>query len=262
MTVDNPTPSFIMEAERLLAAERARQIGKHGWTALHDDTHTEGQLLAAGNCYYAAGADLGSEPPKTWPWDREFWQPRGLVRNLTRAGALYIAESERLVRARLPDEDVKRRITNVIVDLAAAIRREHESTKGYTPPPQSLAEPEGVTFVPPVVEREEVLAPQAPAEPAIPAVPVQTEEPAFLQVNWPVEAWMMSCGGVVPQPGDFFALKCVGVTQDPVMQGHVLRGQVGVRFNLVPLHPADARETDHAPSGTTLLSANEGEAGA
>jgi hypothetical protein len=34
-----------------------------------------------------------------WPWSREWWQPKDRRRDLVRAGALIVAEIERLDRA-------------------------------------------------------------------------------------------------------------------------------------------------------------------
>ncbi len=75
-------------------AERARQIAGEHWTAAHDDTeHDLEQLAAAAVCYV--------EPvlvDKYWPWGPEYWKPKARRRNLVRAGALILAEIERLDR--------------------------------------------------------------------------------------------------------------------------------------------------------------------
>jgi hypothetical protein len=34
-----------------------------------------------------------------WPWDRAYWKPRGPRNNLVKAGALILAEIERIDRA-------------------------------------------------------------------------------------------------------------------------------------------------------------------
>lgn len=90
-------------------AERKRQIEVEGWTAEHDDTHSDGAMLRAAVLYYSH-AKLGpDDPPLTlkadgapvgWPWDASWWKPKGKERGLVRAGALCLAERERLRRIR------------------------------------------------------------------------------------------------------------------------------------------------------------------
>ena len=94
-----------MNALDLIAAERARQISQEGWTPEHDDKYVTGQLASAAESYvgYVAmvqmGQDDGEEgPPFTWPWDDEWWKPTTPLRNLVKAGALIVAEIERLQR--------------------------------------------------------------------------------------------------------------------------------------------------------------------
>lgn len=86
-----------------IEAERRRQIDEEGWTPEHDDQHTKGQLgLAA--CMYAAVASWPrfefEQSPwwDMWPWDLKWWKPSTPRRNLVKAGALIVAEIERLDR--------------------------------------------------------------------------------------------------------------------------------------------------------------------
>ena len=121
-------------------AERSRQIEAEGWTPEHDDQHSNGEMAGAASCYalngttykapshypqrkvYAAVAearrdaekDMDStreaikmalgEPkaPKNWPWDAGWWKPSDRRRNLVKAGALILAEIERLDRLPTP----------------------------------------------------------------------------------------------------------------------------------------------------------------
>lgn len=87
-------------------AERKRQIEVEGWTPEHDAQHDAGQLAEAAACYAIASADPeGSATPLEslsgpWPWDREWWKPSDDPRrNLVKAGALILAEIERMDRA-------------------------------------------------------------------------------------------------------------------------------------------------------------------
>lgn len=90
------------QAMKLLHAERRRQVDVEGWSVHHDDEHADGEMAKAaaiyhlnaqGNCSFGAdGIPLG------WPWEAQWWKPKDPVRDLVRAGALYIAEKERLHR--------------------------------------------------------------------------------------------------------------------------------------------------------------------
>jgi hypothetical protein len=88
-----------------IAAERQRQIEVEGWAPEHDDKHDAGELATAAVCY--ALASSGSQDfrrtviERFWPWSREWWKPKDRRRNLVRAGALIVAEIERLDRATL-----------------------------------------------------------------------------------------------------------------------------------------------------------------
>jgi hypothetical protein len=83
--------------------ERQRQVSMEGWTAEHDDEHPRGELALAASCY----AEELPKPyrerhpmcPARWPWSADFWKPKDYRSNLVRAGALILAEIERLDRA-------------------------------------------------------------------------------------------------------------------------------------------------------------------
>lgn len=84
-----------MNAIEAIAAERQRQIEVEGWTPEHDDDHNNGELADAAACY-ARGRCMSS----VWPWDDNWWKPgSGRRRQLVKAGALIVAEIERLDRA-------------------------------------------------------------------------------------------------------------------------------------------------------------------
>lgn len=82
-------------------AERERQILDEGWTHEHDADHVSGELADAAACY-AMNASGAIEPPgsmpQIWPWDRQWWKPGEPRRDLVKAGALILAEIERLDR--------------------------------------------------------------------------------------------------------------------------------------------------------------------
>lgn len=86
-----------------LLKERARQELDEGWTAEHDDRETEEQLARAAACYALPSdhrPDINNVPPADWPWPAPDWRPspNDRLRELEKAGALIIAEMERLLR--------------------------------------------------------------------------------------------------------------------------------------------------------------------
>lgn len=92
-----------MTALEDIAAERRRQIEVEGWSSGHDDTHPNGELALAAGCYALHAAGSGKEylPMiwSAWPWHKGWWKPKNKRRDLVRAGALIVAEIERLDRA-------------------------------------------------------------------------------------------------------------------------------------------------------------------
>lgn len=88
-------------AARDVLAERQRQINVEGWTPEHDDRHTTGALATAAGCYamFTLAYPPG-DPVSFWPWSPSWWKPSDESRrNLVKAGALILAEIERLDRA-------------------------------------------------------------------------------------------------------------------------------------------------------------------
>lgn len=90
MSTENPNAAI-----ELVAAERRRQVEAEGYSTEHDDEHATGELASAAACY-ALGFDA-----EFWPWEADAWKPSpdNRVRELVKAGALIVAEIERLQRA-------------------------------------------------------------------------------------------------------------------------------------------------------------------
>ena len=108
ITVSDYMDAMAGQAARDIVAERVRQVVKEGWLPSHDDQHTFGELAAAAACYITnvcEGGDPEGEgrPPFGWPWSRAWWKPTNPRRDLVKAGALILAEIERLDRAALRD---------------------------------------------------------------------------------------------------------------------------------------------------------------
>jgi hypothetical protein len=80
-------------------AERRRQIDMEGWTTAHDDAYSKNELQRAAMCYLMLPASDASLPHALWPWDFKWWRPTTYRRNLVKAGALILAEIERIDRA-------------------------------------------------------------------------------------------------------------------------------------------------------------------
>jgi hypothetical protein len=95
---------------QIVMDERRRQIVRHQWTPEHDDEHTAGELAEAAECYLTeakirvmrrvpSDAQGGSmEIPAGWPWRPQSWRPGDRIRELAKAGALFLAEADRLRR--------------------------------------------------------------------------------------------------------------------------------------------------------------------
>lgn len=92
-------------------AERQRQVEAEGWTPEHDDEHSDGSLALAAASYAIAddfdGRAIGDDKHlgiKLWPssWKFDWWKPKARRENLVRAGALIIAEIERIDRQASP----------------------------------------------------------------------------------------------------------------------------------------------------------------
>jgi hypothetical protein len=97
-----------------VVTERRRQIEVEDWTPAHDDEHRNGELSAAAACYVLRATNnmsadpIGlSDPPAWWPWDFKWWKPKDVRSNLVRAGALILAEIERLDRMAAADGEAK-----------------------------------------------------------------------------------------------------------------------------------------------------------
>lgn len=102
-----------------IEVERERQKSVEGWTIEHDDEHCFGELAKAAGWYALNAAFIGrreclgdvnnprheayslfaGDTASKWPWDLSWWKPKNARRDLVRAGALIVAEIERLDRA-------------------------------------------------------------------------------------------------------------------------------------------------------------------
>lgn len=123
------------QAAQLLLAERHRQVTKEGWTEQHDDSHDNGCLAMAGAAYaiHATSAAAISQGTKMahietarrlFPFSQEDWwkpsAPDDPLRDLVKAGALILAEIERVLRKErmpLPKGCVRCKSCNEIITI-------------------------------------------------------------------------------------------------------------------------------------------------
>lgn len=104
-----PVGARVTDAARDVLAERSRQTEVEGWSAEHDDCHDRSELAQAAACYALSGTPVdealfihGKWKDKIdlfWPFCRSWFRPTNRRRDLVKAGALILAEIERLDRA-------------------------------------------------------------------------------------------------------------------------------------------------------------------
>lgn len=82
--------------------ERMRQISTEEFSRERDDQYENGELSAAASAYAAKAIYVSANrenAPSLWPWSPKWWKPSTPRRDLVKAGALILAEIERLDRA-------------------------------------------------------------------------------------------------------------------------------------------------------------------
>lgn len=122
--------AWLDDARRLIAAERRRQVEVEGHTPDHDRAHPSMELLGAARAYWKSGAEPrtdSSEPPGSWPWAPSEWKPKDPISDLTRAGALLMAELDLHRLNPTEEEGARADLETIVCDLALAMS---------APPPQ------------------------------------------------------------------------------------------------------------------------------
>lgn len=105
-----------------IRAERARQIEAEGYDAAHDDAHTDGSLLWVAVLYWLNATGQLSmrhdgKAPVGWPWHEKYWKPKTPREDLVRAGALCLAEKDRMKRLDRTFNHVDRKLSQIIATL-------------------------------------------------------------------------------------------------------------------------------------------------
>lgn len=88
----------------MIQEERQRQVAK-GYNAAHDDEHEDGELAAAAASFAAVESKHArSRVRQLWPFDDHYSDmENSTIRNLAKAGALIVAEMERVQRVEQRD---------------------------------------------------------------------------------------------------------------------------------------------------------------
>lgn len=144
-----PNADVVREtAVRLIQQERDRQIAVEGWTPEHDDEHADGEMLRAAVIYLHHDTDraapMNGNIPLSWPWDAKWWKPKDRVRNLERAGALCLAEKDRLERMGNVFQRAPRSVQHVEQKLGLVVAALTEAMS--TPPAPQAVLGEGFSF--------------------------------------------------------------------------------------------------------------------
>lgn len=96
-----------MNGAQRIFMERARQVDVEGYSTALDLQYERGELVRAANCYINAEETPEDSMPAEWPWDSSSWKPTTRERNLEKAGALLLAEADRLDRTAVFFGDVE-----------------------------------------------------------------------------------------------------------------------------------------------------------
>ena len=105
--IDQQQKQMMKTGIEIITEERQRHFNVEGWTAEHDDGHIDGELAGLAMCYLTdpekREEEFGElEPPVWFPesWDLQWWKPTpdDRIRELAKAGALVVAEIDRLLR--------------------------------------------------------------------------------------------------------------------------------------------------------------------
>jgi hypothetical protein len=110
-----------------IAEERYRQVDEEGYTFAHDDAHGHNDLADAAASYAQepeSRRTLGG-PPRLWPWAVEDWKPDSEIRDVQTADGIYPGD---LIR--YSDEGRLRELTKAGALLVADIDRRNRAKEG------------------------------------------------------------------------------------------------------------------------------------
>jgi|GEM_PF-1018687 len=99
-----PAPDALRRAVSDIDAERQRQVDAEGWSADRDDGYADAELAKSAAAYTLSACGFSPDAAREmWPrsWSAHWWKPTTARRDLVKAGALIVAEIERLDRQAL-----------------------------------------------------------------------------------------------------------------------------------------------------------------
>lgn len=117
---------------QIIMDERKRRVQYDRETAAHDDGFINGEIAAAAQCYMCVPEHRKMRGvlvpvPENWPFSAAQWRPGERIRELAIAGALFLAEGERLKRLGKPEDALQ------IQGLAMACARAIDDLYGVGP---------------------------------------------------------------------------------------------------------------------------------
>lgn len=89
-------PDDLSQAAKDVLAERERQELVEGFKPEQDAAYQSGDLAMAAATYALNATSQHPFALQSWPWARSWWKPTTPRRDLVKAGALILAEIERL----------------------------------------------------------------------------------------------------------------------------------------------------------------------
>lgn len=109
-----------------MVKERDRQITEEGFGEAADrEKYPNGELLIAARVYAGKKFDgvIPNIAPQEWPWGVNWYKPKSPRRNLVRAGALALAEKDRLIAVGQEDRKL---VNDFIRAVIRALQKESE----------------------------------------------------------------------------------------------------------------------------------------
>lgn len=120
------------KAHDAIIAERRRQRTELGYSRDHDRSHGASELLRAGRAYLTGDVNL-------WPWERTGFKPRTHIRNLVRAGALFLAAADVAPSGSGTHYQAERLVESTVQTLAAEIAQVQIIAPGIAPAPRAFS---------------------------------------------------------------------------------------------------------------------------
>lgn len=121
---NSPLAGYRDAAVEAIAIERQRQIDVEGRTLEHDDRLRDGSIYRAAQAYFLQAIGFTDAARSCWPWGWDWWKPTTPARDLEKAGALALAEKDRLRRAGLATEHADALFARVAAELGTILAKD------------------------------------------------------------------------------------------------------------------------------------------